>query len=211
MAIQSQFYTGTALDSRTFPTTKHIATKAHMAVWRQLVSDDSWVQMNISDYQLINNSCVLNALLNTVTYKQLEVRVGDTPDELLPSISDIALVASISDEIVIVANNADDVVVVADNIVDVNTVSTNIADVIITADDIVNINLVADYIRDGVNTNNQFLGSSVLKGVQYMASESAPAEVITIQENLNAFSVESFTLLDGASIVLENNSTYKVI
>jgi len=113
MAIQSSFYSETALNSRTFPSTKHIATKQHMAVWRQQVSDDVWVQMNISDYQLINNSCVLNQLLSQTLYKQLEVRVADESDELATSPSDIAIVAGIATEVEVVAGISDEVVEVA--------------------------------------------------------------------------------------------------
>lgn len=135
MAVQSSFYLGTALDSRTFPSTKHIATKQHMAVWRQQVSDDVWVQMDISDYQLINNSCVLNQLLSQTLYKQLEVRIADAPDELATSPSDIAIVAAIATEVEIVAEIADEVVEVAtgnyikwvvDTIEDLASINTDI-------------------------------------------------------------------------------------
>jgi len=115
MAVQSSFYSGTALDSRTFPSTKHIPTKQHMAVWRKQILDSIWVQMSIGDYQLINNACVLNSLLNQTLYSDLEVRVADEPDELADTPSDIALVAGIADEIVIVAGIADDVETTAAN------------------------------------------------------------------------------------------------
>jgi len=127
MAVQSSPYSGTALDTRTFPSTKHIATKAHMAVWRQLVADDTWVQMDVGLYQLINNACVLNSLLDTATYKQLEVRVADTPDELNDAPSDISTVAGIANEIVTVAGIADEVVTVAGDSVNVNLVGDDIA------------------------------------------------------------------------------------
>ena len=57
----------------------------------------------------------------------------------------------------------------------------------------------------------QLLGTSIIKGVQYMASVSAPNETITVTSGLNAFSVDSFTLADGASIVVEDNAVYKVL
>jgi hypothetical protein len=112
MAVQSSFYEGTGLDSRTFPSTKHIPTKAHMAIWLQLVSDNSWVQMSISEYQLINNSCVLNTLLSKSIYNGIEVRVADEPDELTTSPSDISVVAGIATEVHNVSNIKDEVVVV---------------------------------------------------------------------------------------------------
>lgn len=124
MAIQSTFYTGTALETRTFPSTKHIATKQHMAVWRQeIVAPQNWVQMDISEYQLINNACVLNTLLSTTLYSDLEVRVADAPDELVSSPSDITIVAGIEAEIVIVAGIETEVVAVADIETEVVTVA----------------------------------------------------------------------------------------
>jgi len=163
MAIQSSFYTGTALDSRTFPSTKHIPTKQHMAVWRQQVSDDVWVQMSIGDYQLINNACTLNSLLSQALYKQLEVRVADEPDELVSSPSDIALVASIADEIVIVAGIDAEVVIVAGDsaVIDtvagdtlvINIVAGDTLAVNIVADDTVALNLVSDDLAKGIGTN----------------------------------------------------------
>ncbi|MDB4681402.1 hypothetical protein OAE88_00680 [bacterium] len=106
MAIQSSPYSGTGLTTRTFPSSKHIPTKAHMAVWRKITIGQTWEQVSSSEYQLIANSCVLNALLNITIYDAIEIRVADTPDELGDSISDISLVA--------------------DNIASVNTVATNI-------------------------------------------------------------------------------------
>lgn len=133
MAVQSSFYSGTALETRTFPSTKHIATKAHMAVWRQQVSDDVWVQMDTSEYQLINNACVLNQLLSTATYDQLEVRVADAPDELTTTPSDIATVAGLANEITTVAGIEADVQAVAANpnliIGDALAASNNLSDV----------------------------------------------------------------------------------
>lgn len=60
-------------------------------------------------------------------------------------------------------------------------------------------------------TGGQLLGTSIIKGVQFMSSISAPNETITVTSGLNAFSVDSFTLADGASIVVEDNAVYKVL
>ena len=113
MAVQSSLYSGTAITSRTFPSTKHIATKQHMAVWVQQVSDDVWIQTDINTYQLINNSCVLNQVISTSIYKQLEVRVADEPNELVTALSDITIVAGVSDEVVTVAGIEAEVITVA--------------------------------------------------------------------------------------------------
>ena len=98
-----------------------------MAVWRQQVADDVWVQMDISTYQLINNTCVLNQLLSQALYKQLEVRVADEPNELVSAPSDTTIVAGIADEIVAVANNEDNIVIVANNDANVTLVGDDLA------------------------------------------------------------------------------------
>ena len=212
MAVQSSFYEGTALDSRTFPSTKHIPTKAHMAVWRQQTADDVWVQMNISDYQLINNSCVLNTAISTSLYKQIEIRIADTQDELIDNPSDIAIVASIADNIVIVSDNSDSVVTVSDSISNVNTVATDIENVNTTAANIGDVNIVADAITGGGSvptSGGQFLGEGLIKAVQYMA-QSTSSNII-VASGLNAFSVDSLTIEDGGSITIEDGATYKIL
>lgn len=163
MAIQSSFYSGTALDSRTFPSTKHIATKQHIAVWRQQVSDDVWVQISIDEYQLINNTCVLNSLLSQTLYKQLEVRVADEPNELVQSPSDISIVAGVAAEVTTVAGIEAEVITVAgdsavintvvgDTLV-INTVAGDTVAINIVAGDTVALNLVADDLAKGIGTN----------------------------------------------------------
>ena len=79
----------------------------------------------------------------------------------------------------------------------------------LVADNIDAIEAVADVIAAG--GVGQLLGIAPIKGVQYMSSVSAPNETITVTSGLNAFSVDSFTLADGASIVVEDNAVYKVL
>ena len=79
----------------------------------------------------------------------------------------------------------------------------------LVADNIDAIKAVADAMAAGCG--GQLLGITPIKGVQYMASVSAPNETITITNGLNAFSVDSFTLADGASIVVEDDAVYKVL
>ncbi len=55
----------------------------------------------------------------------------------------------------------------------------------------------------------QFLGTAKTKGVQFMAQSTN--EELTILEGTNAFSIESFELKDGASLTIEDGSTYKVL
>jgi len=53
-------------------------------------------------------------------------------------------------------------------------------------------------------------GSAIGSGIQYMAQTSA-VEDIVIKSGTNAFSVDSFEIVDGATLTIEAGSTYKVI
>lgn len=98
MAIQSEVFS-TSFGIRSFSSTKHIATKQHMAVWLKRISDGVWTQLSVNKFELINNSAVLTEIPSSILYSQVEIRVADEPDELGASQSEIALVASISDKI----------------------------------------------------------------------------------------------------------------
>ena len=98
MAIQSEIFS-TAFGSRTFVSTKHIGSKQNVAVWLKRVEDDVWIELSRTRYELINNSVVLQEAPAQAIYSQVEVRVADEPDELGASQSDIAIVASLSNEI----------------------------------------------------------------------------------------------------------------
>lgn len=221
MAIQSEIFS-TSFGIRSFSSTKHIATKQHMAVWLKKVSDDLWTQLSVNKFELINNSAVLTEAPSSILYSQVEIRVADEPDELGSSQSDIAVVASISDDIEVVSDGWVDVQRVSSNISNVNRVGNDLAipstsKITKVANDILNVNTVANAINNNTGIGGsgsgggQFLGTSIIKGVQYMASVSAPNETITVTNGLNAFSVDSFTLADGASIVVEDNAVYKVL
>lgn len=216
MAIQSQFYDGTSLESRTFPSSKHIATKQHMAVWVQQVADDVWVQTDIDSYQLINNSCVLNALLNTVTYKQLEVRVADTPDELTTAPSDISIVAGIATEVATVASIEAEVITVAgdsavintvagDTIV-INTVAGDTIAINVVANDTVALNLVADDLAKGIG-NNQPTDSAILNALTN-ANQTIADVVLThadvVITNGDVVLTNADVVLTHADVVLTN-------
>ena len=160
MAIQSEVFS-TEFGVRTFISTKHIATKQNVAVWLRRVSDETWVQLSATRFELINNSVVLDEPPSASVYSLVEVRVADEQDELGFSISEIAIVASIADEVVEVGQNIDSVVTVAGNTANINIVADNdqyvevvginINSVITNATDIGNINTVANNIT---NVNN---------------------------------------------------------
>lgn len=98
MAIQSEVFS-TAFNVRTFASTKYIATKQHMAIWLKRVSDETWTQLSVNEFELINNSAVLIDAPSSSIYSMIEIRVADEPNELGSSQSDITIVASLESQI----------------------------------------------------------------------------------------------------------------
>lgn len=150
MALQSSFY-NTDGTTRTYPSTKHIATKQHVSVYGKRVSDSTWVILAVDLYELVNNSIVFDTAPDTVIYSQIEVRVADTAIELEDSPSDIAIVAGIAANVSTVAGNTTNINTVATNIGAVQTVSGAIANVNTVATNVANVNTVATNITS-VNT-----------------------------------------------------------
>lgn len=157
MALQSSFY-NTDGSTRTFPSTKHIATKQHVSVYQKRIIDNVWVLVAVNDFSLINNSVVFDTAPDTAIYSQIEVRVADTADELEDSPSAIALVSASIANVNTVATNITAVTTTSSNIAsvqttsgsitNVNTVATNIASVNSTAGSIANVNTVAGSIAN---------------------------------------------------------------
>lgn len=106
MALQSSLYIPDG-STRTFPSTKHIASAQHVGVYLKLVTNDTWIPVNVTVYEVINNSIVFDTAVSAILYSMIEIRVADTQDELTDSPSDISIVAT--------------------NILDVNIVADNIA------------------------------------------------------------------------------------
>jgi len=99
--------------SLTYPSTKPIASKTHMEVQVHNSTTDVWDVVSVDDYDLITNSCVFNVDYDLSDYDLVNVRVGDTPNDLATQPSDIGIVSGIADEIVTVAGISDEVVTVA--------------------------------------------------------------------------------------------------
>jgi hypothetical protein len=104
--VQSSFYIPDGT-TRTFPSTKHIASRQNAGVYLQRLEDDVWITANTSLYELVNNSIVFDDAVSSSVYKQIEIRVADTSDELEDSPSDISLVAGSIDDINMIADNLD--------------------------------------------------------------------------------------------------------
>ncbi len=167
MAIQSEIYNADG-STRTYVSTKHIASKLHVRVFVLNEEGGDWTIKSQSEYELINNSIVFD---NAYDGYQIEVRVADDEDELGTDISDISLVASNLDVITSVANNMDDINNAEENansaiikaaeslasanaseasrlVSDANKVATN-ADVVLTHADVVLTN--ADVVTTNTN------------------------------------------------------------
>ena len=125
MALQSSFY-NTDGSTRTYPSTKHIATKQHVAVWRKRVVDSIYEIVPVSEFQLVNNSVVFDVTQDQAIYSEIEVRVADTADELGTNPSEVGLVAGSIGNINIVAADIDNVNINATNIASINSVSATV-------------------------------------------------------------------------------------
>lgn len=109
---------------------------------------------------------------------------------------------------------------VADNIDTVNSVGSNM-DMLVTnkdniaaiGSDIDNINALKNYIDEGNNIshNTQLLGSGSIKGIEYLSKMSIDGETIEIQKNLNAFSVDSFEIGVDTTLIIDEDSVYKIL
>lgn len=115
MGVQSSSY---VIDgaTRTFPSTKHIASKQHCSVRVKRIIDNIWEAVEPSEYSLINNSIIfVNAPLSYL-YDSIEIRVADTQDELAGDPTDLSLIASSIDDISVVADNIASIIAASNGI-----------------------------------------------------------------------------------------------
>lgn len=142
MAIQSAFYF-TDGTTRTFPSTKHIASSSNVAVWMKRIVDDVWELTSYELWTLANNSIVFTVAPQSTVYSQIELRIADEADELTESPSNIALVAGSIANVDTVATNISAVNAVSTNIAAVQNVSANATNINTVATNIANVNTVA--------------------------------------------------------------------
>ncbi len=151
MSVQSSIFK--IETSLIFPSTKTIPTKQHMAVWVR--SDNGlegvWSQINVRDYDLVNNSAVITSSEVLTGYGMLELRVADTPDELGIDPTNIAIVAGNIIEVVICARNIGIIEDVAQNMDAVTGLYENIDDVISCGE---NINAIIAAPQEAINAAN---------------------------------------------------------
>ena len=180
-----------------------------MSVWLQRRSDNIWVQLSISNYELINNSAVLTQAPNSTTYSQVEIRVADTPDELGSSQSEIAVLAGLYDEIVALNGIKNDITTVAGISGDVTTVSSNILDINSVATDIVP-NL-AEILQADTNATIATIKASEASASATSASNSATtatnqATIATTKASEASASEASALSSKNASALSETNA-----
>ena len=49
------------------------------------------------------------------------------------------------------------------------------------------------------------------KGIGFLSNHSQPDENIVVQKNTNAYSVDNYTLANGATMIIENDAVYKIL
>ena len=103
MALQSSFYPVDG-STRTYPQSKFIASKQHADVYIRDFGTNDWNIIDKTEWVLVNNSVVLDVAIDADDYDQIEIRVADTADELADSMSDIAVVASLAEQIEAIAS-----------------------------------------------------------------------------------------------------------
>lgn len=142
--ITSQYFNITS-DASIFASNRHISNKQHCAVWVKSLTN-VWSQIPYNDYDLVNNSIILDTALLSTIYSQVELRVADSQEELGTPVTDISTTASIRDEVIVVADNIDSITTVSENITNLNNIADNIVKAGVVADNIVDVNNVADNI-----------------------------------------------------------------
>jgi len=217
MGVQSTFFDIGTIPARTFASSKTIASKSHVAVFIQSAPAGSYVIVNSTQWELINNSVVFP---DNVIGNGLEVRVADSPDELETSPSDISIVASIATEVSTVSGIASsvskvapistDVTKVAAVDLDVAAISPYINDVHSTGQNIVDVSAVATDIADVVTCSNNI--AAIIDAPNQAASasssaSSAAASFISFDKRYLGAKT-SDPSLDNQGVALANGAMY---
>ena len=173
--ITSQYFniSGTA---SVFASNRHIASKQHCSVWTKSIAN-VWSQVQYDNYDLVNNSIVLNTPILSTLAIQAELRVADSQEELGTSPTNISILAGLNTEIELLASKSNELSSIYDNIDGLIDISDNIVKAGIVADNIANVNTVADNIDDIVivkdNTTN----------INIVASDIANVNTVAIIDN----------------------------
>ena len=137
------------------------------------------------------------------------VTVADSiNNSLLGNVVDV--IGTYGSSITIVADNIDNVVLAAENTANINSAVANSDNINIISTNIADVNILADALGTAtISGGGQFLGTSVIKGIQYMSQTLA--EPIIVPSGLNAFSIDNLEILSGGSITVSNDAVYKVL
>ena len=209
--ITSQYFNITS-NASVFASNRHIANKQHCSVWVKSLSN-VWTQIPYNDYDLVNNSIILDTALLSTIYSQVELRVADSQEELGTPVTDISTTASIRDEVVIVADNISDITTVSNNIVDLNSIADNIVkagavadnmnSVIMVADDLTNINIVAS------NKTNIDIAASNITEIQNASTNANTATIKASEASTSATSAYNSSVSASNSSTNASNSEIK--
>ncbi|MDD2273938.1 MAG: hypothetical protein PHH29_16965 [Desulfuromonadaceae bacterium] len=165
-------------------------------------------------YDIINNSVVFRVGAEPVVgVDNVKIVVATSPNEIADLNAPPSSIQTILDnlvEVITVSSNITDVVNVSENILDIQIANTNSASIDIVSDNINDVNILADALgKATISGGGQFLGTTVIKGIQYMSQTLA--EPIIVPSGLNAFSIDNLEVLSGGSITVSNDAVYKVL
>lgn len=211
--ISSQFFiiSGTA---SVFVSNRHIGSKTQCAIYAQSSVDDTWTNISYNDFDLVNNSIVLNTPVISTLVKKIELRVADSQEELGTPVTDITVLAS----------NIEDIQLLSDNIGIVNTVATSLSsndNIDIIASDLIlednsNIKIVSDNITQ-VQDVSEYIDNGMVDELSdklsYITSSSEAIEIFKTNFNdmcLNINSLKPYTVSHIGVTVLSKNTSNNV-
>ena len=106
--ITSQYFTISGTSS-VFASGRHIGNKQHCSVWIQRING-SWYNLGYGEFDLVNNSIILNTPVIDTLVKKIEIRVADNQEELGTPVTDVSTVSGNIEQVNIVANNISNIV-----------------------------------------------------------------------------------------------------
>ena len=209
--ITSQYFNITS-DASIFASNRHISNKQHCSVWVKSLTN-VWSQIPYNDFDLVNNSIILDTALLSTIYSQVELRVADSQEELGTPVTDISTTASIRDEVIVVADNIDSITTVSDNITNLNNIADNIVkagvvadnmnSIVMVADDLTNINIVSS------NKTNIDIAASNITEIQNASTNASVAITKALEASSSATSAYNSSVSAANSSTNASNSEIK--
>ncbi len=197
---------------KTFTVSNDVLSGSHCRVHFNYSSVDHAIEDR--EWDLIGKSTIVFVEAPTSGYI-VKITTSSDGSGLDTAPSYISDVINNLSNILIVANISDDITTVSGISGNVTAVSTNNANVTTTATNIGSVNVVANAIQTGTpiggGSGGQYHGNGIIKGVEYFAQVGVTTDDIVIASGTNAMSVDSFTIANGGSVTIQDNAVYKVI